>query len=393
MAHFPRRTFLAAAIAAGFGPFDRITCGEEASGVTDSETHNDSVLMLHVSDLFRPHNDPDDHWDLASAYALAIQGRVDLRGILIDFPQPGRNNNPDVQAVAQMNYLSGKAVPIMVGSSRRFSPEEARRPESANDLRGIRAFLHVLRASPRPVVISILGSCRDVAIAGQLEPDLFAEKCAAIYLNAGSGTPDPTRAERLEWNVHLDPASYATIFRLPCPVYWMPCFEEVPQPGRPLEVARYGTFFRFRHADVLPQLPEPLQKFFAFMYQDGPNARRARSAAADTGGWMQYLLKDVDLNVIQQQANLYRNMWCTAGFLHACGLSVTRSGQIVAESVAEDPVFSFEPVRVECSPAGLTRWESAADESNRFLFQVRHVDDYPRAMTAALKTLLDTFSG
>ena len=47
-----------------------------------------------MSDLFRPHNDPDDHWDLACAYALAYQGRAELQGILIDYPQPARHNDP-----------------------------------------------------------------------------------------------------------------------------------------------------------------------------------------------------------------------------------------------------------------------------------------------------------
>lgn len=48
------------------------------------------VPTLHVSDLFRPHDDPDDHWDLATQYALAFQGRVDLRGVMIDFPKAAR---------------------------------------------------------------------------------------------------------------------------------------------------------------------------------------------------------------------------------------------------------------------------------------------------------------
>ena len=63
--------------------------------------------MIHVSDLFRPHDDPDDHWDLACVYALACQGRVNLRGVLIDYPKPERRNDPDVLAVAQLNYLTG----------------------------------------------------------------------------------------------------------------------------------------------------------------------------------------------------------------------------------------------------------------------------------------------
>jgi hypothetical protein len=46
------------------------------------------VPLIHVTDLFHPHGDPDDHFDLASVYALALQGRFDLRGIVIDYP-PG----------------------------------------------------------------------------------------------------------------------------------------------------------------------------------------------------------------------------------------------------------------------------------------------------------------
>lgn len=61
-----------------------------------------------------------------------------------------------------------------------------------------RSFLRLLRDSPRPAVVHVLGSCRDVAMAAELEPELFAAKCAALYLNAGSGTRDPEKAARLE---------------------------------------------------------------------------------------------------------------------------------------------------------------------------------------------------
>jgi hypothetical protein len=72
--------------------------------------------MIHVTDLFRPHDDADDHWDLACVYTLTYLKRVDLRGILIDFPKPERRDDPDVLAVAQLNYLTGLAVPVAVGS-------------------------------------------------------------------------------------------------------------------------------------------------------------------------------------------------------------------------------------------------------------------------------------
>ena len=79
-----------------------------------------------------------------------------------------------------------------------------------------------------------------------LEPKLFAEKCAGVYLNAGSGTPDKALAARLEYNVVLDPVSYAAIFELPCPVYWMPCFDVVPGPqDESFAAGAYGTYYRF----------------------------------------------------------------------------------------------------------------------------------------------------
>ncbi len=44
------------------------------------------VAMVQVTDLFRPFADPDDHWDLACIYALALPGRRGLVGVAIDYP-------------------------------------------------------------------------------------------------------------------------------------------------------------------------------------------------------------------------------------------------------------------------------------------------------------------
>jgi inosine-uridine nucleoside N-ribohydrolase len=197
--------------------------------------------MIHVTDLFRPHNDPDDHWDLACVYSLAYQGYVDLLAILVDYPPARLHTDPDVLAVAQLNYLCGKAVPVMVGSPESIEPHQATKPGNKPQLRGVRAMLDTMRRAPSPVAISVLGSCRDVALAGQLEPDLFANKCAAIYLNAGNGTPDKSKIKRLESNVEVDPKAYAAMFQLPCPIYWLPCFEVAPsRPRERLEVSGFG---------------------------------------------------------------------------------------------------------------------------------------------------------
>jgi hypothetical protein len=344
--------------------------------------------MIHVTDLFRPHDDPDDHWDLACVYSLAVQGNVDLRGILIDHPKPERQNDPDVLAVAQLNYLTGKAVPVMVGAPRWIEPAALAKGESESDLRGVRVMLEIMRNAPAPVVINILGSCRDVALAGQMEPDLFAQKCRAVYLNAGSGTPDESKARQLEWNVGLDPRGYASIFDLPCPIYWMPCFEEVrSKPGDLFRPAEYGTFYRFRQGDVLPHLSAGMQSFFAYAFEHGRFIPR-QTPGELRPNWLQVLKAGPQPERMNRLNEMDRNMWCTGGFLHAVGMTVSREGKIVPVADATNPVFTFDPIKVSCTHDGVTRWSKGTTETNRFLFHVQDIDRYPTAMASALRSLL-----
>jgi hypothetical protein len=381
MSSFSRRAFLALAPA---GLSTLAWARNALAGPPPASSR--PVPMLHLTDLFRPHADPDDHWDLACVYALAYRGDADILGVLTDYPREDWHVDPDVLAVAQMNYLTGKAVPVMVGSPRSIPPTETAKADSVAALRGVRALLDLLRRSPRPVVISVLGSCRDIAIAGRLEPDLFAKKCAALYLNAGTGTLDPAKATQLEYNVRLDPASYAAIFDLPCPIYWMPCFEEM-HPGAH-QTAEYGTFYRFSQGDVLPQLSQSMQRFFAYVFKHGRLEKDRQPPDAIRPDWLQYLTGASDAALMTRVEALKRNMWCTGGFLHAAGLGVTREGAMVAQAAARDPVFTFDPIRVTCTAEGHTTWRADPTSRQRFIFHVRDAARYPAAMTVALTSLL-----
>ena len=366
-----------------------IVLGATVSSVDAQSAKVDPVPMIHVSDLFRPHDDPDDHWDLACVYALASEGRVDLRGILIDYPKPERRNDPDVLAVAQMNYITGLSVPVMIGSSRWFGTEEPASLGDKRELRGVRAMLDIMRRSPEPVVINVLGSCRDVALAGRLEPDLFAKKCRAVYLNAGSGTPDPEKAQRLEWNVHLDPEAYTAIFDLPCPIYWMPCFEVVhPKPRDLFQVAEFATFYRFRQGEVLPHLSQGVQNFFSYMFRHGRFVPETQALGEPRPDWLHALESTPEPALAEAISQMDRNMWCTGGFLHAAGLTVTPQGEIVPLEDTDDAVFQFEPIELSCASDAVTRWKKATAPTNRFIFRVRDTEQYPTAMTSALLSLL-----
>lgn len=339
-----------------------------------------SIPLIHQSDLFHPHEDPDDHWDLACVYALAHAGHFDLQGVLIDHPPAGHPGTPDAMGIAQLNRITGLSVPFSVGSSIpvRTRGEKAD-GQPASERHGVDFLLRILRESPAPVVVTIVGSCRDVALAGAAAPALFREKCRAIYLNAGSGTRQPELLGELEYNVTLNAAAFGGIFDLPCPVYWMPCFELTPPRW---EVEEFGTFYRFEQEEILPHLSPRLQAYFLYMLNRSPST-----------DWLKVLREPVDAAELAKFGALPRNMWCTGGFFHATERTVTTTGEIVPLAEAgERAVFDFEPIRATCGDDGVVRWEPTpnADGPERFIFRVRDRANYSAAMIRAMRTLLAT---
>jgi len=347
-----------------------------------SRRKNSRTPVLHATDLFRPHIDPDDHWDLACVYALAHRGDIDLKGILIDYPpQRGKDHNPDIMAVAQMNLIAGIFVPVGVGTALPMkSRDDAQSYASSTDHHGVRMVLEVLENSPQPVVINILGSSRNIAIAGKKEPELFASKCAAIYLNAGTGSLDRSLASKLEYNVTLDSCAYAGIFDLPCPVYWMPCFEQI-ESDQQRSVSEYGTHYKFRQDQILPHLSDMVQNYFAYMF-----------GRYTDHNWLLYLKGKKDEALLRRFASQDRHMWCTGGFFHAAGYTASRDGDIVPlDEVTPgepEPVFTFDPIKVRCDDSGVTEWAHDENSKNRFIFHVRDTAHYQSATTYAMKSLL-----
>ncbi|GIV16159.1 MAG: hypothetical protein KatS3mg022_1594 [Armatimonadota bacterium] len=334
--------------------------------------------LIHQTDLFRPHNDPDDHFDLAVVYSLALQGKIDLRGVVIDRPPPQFDGDPDVAAIAQMNHITGLTVPVVVGSSQPMkSPHDTQSSASPSDRAVVRFILDTLRQSRQRVAITVVGSCRDVALAGKTDSALFARKCAGIYINAGTGSPDPRLAASLEYNVTLDPAAYRALFELPCPVYWLPCFEDYEGEWR---VKRYGTYWRFRQEEVLPALSPRMQNFFLYMFE------RLRET-----DWLRYLYRQPDASLIQRYSQQERNMWSVASFLHTAGLTVTTGGEVVSlQAAGNAAAYTFQPVRISCNENAVTTWQPDPRNANRSMFMVRDMDHYQGAMTKALRTLLTT---
>jgi hypothetical protein len=373
--------FVAALVLGGLAMAAAAAGGGRADAHAEAKAPRKAPL-IHVTDLYHPHGDPDDHWDLACVYALARAGRFDLKAVVIDHPPPRRPGGPDVVGVAQMNAIAGLNVPVVVGAPKRMKTPDDPQPAGAPAHHAAaRTILRILRESPAPVVLTVTGACRDVALAGKRAPDVFAAKCAAVYVNAGSGTPERAKAARLEYNVGLDAAAYAAIFDLPCRVYWLPCFEVAPGGGGGAwRVARHGTFYRFRQGEILPHVSPRVQQFLLYMLSRSTDPR-----------WLRYLEARPDEKLLARFGGMNRNMWCTAGFFHAAGSAVTRDGKVVATTQAKDgAVYAFEPVRVTCDEKGVTTWRADPAARKRFMFRVRDPERYAAAMTKAMRSLLAT---
>ena len=83
------------------------------------------IPVIDCTDLYHPHQDPGDNFDLIAAYGLP---EIDLRGVVLDVTErfrlpPGERGEdgqatdsggprePGIVPVTQLNYIFGRAVP------------------------------------------------------------------------------------------------------------------------------------------------------------------------------------------------------------------------------------------------------------------------------------------
>ncbi len=326
--------------------------------------------LIHITDLYHPHNDPDDHYDLAQVFALGKSGALQVQQVIIDYPKLDDIWAPALGAVYQLNALTKSNVHVTVGTDPRIYAGKPELWASApkEDVWAAEAILDILRTCEEKVFISIAGGCLDTAIALAREPELFREKCAGILLNAGSGIP----TEEKEWNVTLGPLEYSKLFEAPCPLYWCPCMHSMD-----CLKGRFGTLYELTQQVLWKQVSPELVNYFLY----------ALTRTADPL-YLQYLTKPADEEARAHFGALRRGMFCTAGLFEAAGLTVTADGEIVSKGKTDSPVYSFRPVRVTATAAGETDWQFDSRCTDRLLFCINDTEKYEAAMTKALTSIL-----
>ncbi len=288
--------------------------------------------LIHMTDLFHPHGDPDDHFDLALAFALHRRGFLELGRVVCDYPPAFQDGDPALCAVAQLNELTGSDVRVSAAPS---DPE-----------RQAGLVADILREANRPVCFTVVGTTEHIAGAIRLVPELFEEKCAGIYLAAGTGKEVAGGA--LEYNVNLHPSAYVTTLNAPCPVYWAPCFHTI-LPGKSGERGgEYGSLYCIHQKELFDELPEALQNYFLYMLTRSEDPR-----------YLRYLERPVDQQALASFGESRRRLWSTPLLLMVAGISC-RS-------------FEFIPVQIRCTESGHVSW-SPESKSRRYIFRMTHCD-------------------
>ena len=261
----------------------------------------ETIPVIYSTDLYHPHHDPDDHFDLATIYAL---DELDIKHIILDNARGGQDDNPGTVPVRQMNHITGRSIPTATGLGRPLrSPGDKALDQPERWQQGVRRIIEILRESPKKVTIITVGSVRDVAAAYNREPDLLRRKVDRLLMFIGNATTDPPPPDQMfrgmEYNVSLDPLAYVRIMRSDLPVYWAPCFG---QDG-------YTTIWRARRRDLLAQASGPVKNFFFYMW----DKNRTDDPVA-------YLSRHVERPVPKGD----RWMWCCAVFAWVGGRQFVR---------------------------------------------------------------------
>jgi hypothetical protein len=313
------------------------------------------VPLIYSTDLFHPHDDPDDHLDLATVFALP---EFDVRAVLLDQGERQSEGSGRVP-LDQMSKLTGWRIISAVGLSGKLeSPTDTGRSQPAAFQGAVELLLKTLRESREPVTIIQVGSARDIVAAFNRDPALFRARVKAIYANIGNAAPGGK-----EWNVTLDPQAYVGLLRSGLPLYLAPCFPKDSPHASFWMLTSYGA--------ALEGAPPSLQSFFLYALQkiDPAHMDPIAALSMDSRSWR---------GSIWSKA---KEMWCTASLLHAAGREKDAPG-----------AFRFVPVRIEVGDDGrIRRLDFSAPDSQTRILERSSVSAYETAMNASLRKLFEQF--
>ena len=269
------------------------------------------VPVIYCSDLYHPHADLDDHFDLVCLYAIK---EFDIKAIILDDMADGCDQalRPGHIPVDQMNALTGRNVPWALGSRVPLkTPDDLGEDNPNPDRKGIDLILRTLKAAKKPVTIITLGSVRDPIAAYNRDPKLFKQKVERIFIFIGDGS-----GGALEWNVKLDPQAYIRMMNSGLPVFWVPCYD-----GGDWANNGNASFWQASHADLFKLTTDRLFNYFRYAILQPDGKKDPIKALYEP-------IPDAERQAVLSET---RNLWGSSIFAYIAGRRfVKRDGDCMA---------------------------------------------------------------
>jgi len=345
------------------------------------------VPLIDVTDLYHPHQDVGDNFDLVAAYALP---ELDLRAVILDCTAEWRHRDgvrdPGFIPVWQLNYLFQRNVPCGVTPFAKMKTASDRMPDAPPfQQQGVELLLKTLRESREPVHIVSFGSARALAVAFNREPQLLREKLARIHLCAGGSSPPvPGYAE---WNVELDRQAIVCLLRSDLPIAIYPCAANNSRDkgygsAHPaFSYDEHNCFYKLPDLRFIRRMDPPLRRYLEFAFGQKARADFLRALERDDGPPLD-----------EQRLAKEHYVWETSVWLCVSGRRLVKradgSHRIVAaaEVRPDDRVLSNElrSCTVQVRDDGIFEFRETSGSSN---FSIYYRGD-PRVNEAALREAL-----
>ncbi len=359
--------------------------------------------VIDVTDLYHPHQDEGDNFDILAAYALP---EIDLRAVVLDctepfrqpvaldpgpglWPDPRGPRDPGFIPILQLNYIFNRNVPCGVGPfTRMTSPADRMEGVPGFQQQGIELILRTLEASAEPVQINIFSSARAVAAAYNRAPDLCRKKIRLISLCAGASGSD-----FLEWNVALDRHAIVCLLRSDLPIaIFSDASGENQDPQNPM-----GNAFSYDPHNTYWRMPD-----LQFIRGMEPRLRRYLDYAFGRCQRIDFLrCMDEDLPAELTEAryrDVYR-IWETAVWIHASGRKLVRRSDGTHRILPPAEVDGSDvelpnrllPCKVDVRDDGIYRVAETPVTDNRWFYDRGDPWENERALRDAMPALYQSF--
>jgi len=344
--------------------------------LADADVPPKKFPVIYCSDLFHPHEDPDDHFDLATLYAIP---EIDIKAIILD---QGKRQQaaPGSIPVSQMNYITKRNVPHAMGLAEELlTPQDQALGQPKEYQQGVELILNTLKNSTEPVTVITVGSLRDIAAAYNRDPQLLKTKIDRLFIFIG----EASQKGYIDYNVNLDIHAYMCVMDSDLPVYWVPCFD-----GGIWQNKGNASYWNASHKDLLAQAPEQVLKFFIYALQKKDK---------NTIDPIRYLNDELDTKGRDDILTANRHLWSCSVFTYVANRKIVRQDQNVISIPIDTPycqgqlidLFTFRDVAIYVSQPVTILPLPQSDRTRKIkMFQITNKDIYEKAMTSIAADLL-----